>query len=201
MKLYYAKGTCSLAPHIVIREAGLDDIILERVDLKTHTTATQRDYLMINPMGAVPALELDNGELLTENAVLLQFLASLAPNSEIAMPAEGMERWRLLELLNVIATEMHKGFSQLFAHPPEEWRVKATEKIKSRFALLTTKLGQKPYLTGERFSIADAYAFVMFVWAPRFEIVLPAELQAYAQRIRARQAVQGALREEGLPAS
>jgi glutathione S-transferase len=200
MKLYYAKGTCSLAPHIVIREADLD-ILLERVDLKTHTTLTQRDYLIINPMGAVPALELDNGELLTENAVLLQYLASLAPTSEVALPAEGMERWRLLELLNFIATELHKGFSQLFAHPPEEWRQKAVEKIKSRFALLVTKLGAKPYLTGDRFSIADAYVFVMLTWAPRFEIDLPAELQVYERRIRARPAVQGALREEGLPTS
>lgn len=201
MKLYYARGTCSLAPHIVLREAKLDDVILERVDLKTHTTSTQRDYRTINPMGAVPALELENGELLTENAVLLQYLAALAPESEIAMPADGMERWRLLELLNFIATELHKGFSQLFGNPPEEWRAKAADKIKNRFALLAAKLGSKPYLTGDRFSIADAYAFVMFVWAPKFDIALPAELQAYEQRIRARPGVQGALREEGLPTS
>jgi glutathione S-transferase len=152
-------------------------------------------------MGAVPALELDDGGVLTENAVLLQFLAAAAPESGLAPPPGGMDHWRLLELLNFIATELHKGFSQLFAKPPEEWRQRAVEKIKSRFALLATKLGSKPYLMGSRFSIADAYAFVMLTWAPRFEIALPAELEAYAQRVRARPAVRQALEEEGLPTS
>lgn len=200
MKLYYAPGACSLAPHIVIREAGLD-VALERVDLRTKRTETGRDYLAVNAMGAVPALELDSGEVLTENAVLLQFLAARAPDAGLAPPLQGMAHWRLLELLNFIATELHKGFSQLFAKPPEEWRQKAVDKIKSRFALLSSKLGSKPYLSGDRFTIADAYAFVMLTWAPRFEIPLPAELEGYVQRVRSRPAVQQALREEGLPTS
>jgi glutathione S-transferase len=200
MRLYYSPGTCSLAPHIVIREAGLD-VALERVDLRQHRTASGRNYLEVNPSGAVPALELHSGEFLTENAVLLQYLAQLAPNAGLAPAGGGMEHWRLLELLNFIATELHKGFSQLFAKPPQEWREKAIEKIKSRFALLTLKLGAKPYLTGDRFSIADAYAFVMLTWAPKFEITLPEELRLYAERIKQRPAVRRALEEEGLPIS
>lgn len=200
MKLYHAPGTCSLAPHIVIREAGLD-IQLERVDLRARRTETGRDYLAINPMGAVPALELDDGSLLTENAVLLQYLAALAPAANLAPTGQGAEHWRLLELLNFIATELHKGFSQLFAKPPEEWRTKAVEKIKSRFALLALRLRDQPYLTGERFSIADAYAFVMLTWAPKFDIALPAELEAYRVRVASRPAVKQALQEEGLPTS
>jgi glutathione S-transferase len=200
MKLYYAPGTCSLAPHIVVRVAYLD-VALERVDLKQHKTETGRDYFAIAPMGSVPALELDNGELLTENAVLLQYLASLAPQAGLAPAGQGMEHWRLLELLNFIATELHKGFSQLFAKPPQEWRDKAAEKIKGRFVLLTAKLGAKPYLTGDRFSIADAYAYVMVSWAHKFEIAIPAELQAYYERVRNRAAVRQALEEEGLPTS
>ena len=199
MRLYYAPGTCSLAPHIVIREAGLD-VALERVDLKAKRTADGRDYKTINPMGAVPALELANGELLTENAVLLQYLAAQAPEKKLAPTGEGIERWRSMELLNFIATELHKGFSQLFAHPPEEWRAKAADKIAGRFALLDEKLGDKPYLMGD-FTVADAYAFVMLTWAGKFEIDLSVypRLIEYFARLRQRPSVQRALREEGLP--
>lgn len=196
MRLYYARGTCSLAPHIVVREAGLD-VALERVDLKAKRTADGRDYKTINPMGAVPALELNNGELLTENAVLLQYLASLAPEAKLAPTGTGLDHWRLLELLNFIATELHKGFSQLFNHPPEEWKAKASEKIAGRFELLAQKLGDKPYLTADYFSIADAYAFVMLTWAPRFSIPVSDKLEAYRQRIADRPAVKQTLAEEG----
>ncbi len=199
MKLYYAPGACSLAPHIVIREAGLD-IALERVDLPAKRTETGRDYLSVNPMGAVPALELDDGSVLTENAVLLQYLAAQAPAAALA-PAGGMARWRFLELLNFIATELHKGFSQLFARPPEEWRTKAIHKIKSRFALLALRLSDQPYLTGNHFTVADAYAFVMLIWARKFQIDVPAELEAYYARVVARPAAKRALQEEGLPTS
>lgn len=200
MKLYYASGTCSLAPHIVVREADIP-VTLVRVDLKQKITETGADYRAINPMGAVPALELDSGELLTENAVLLQYLATLAPGSGLAPRGEGMDHWRLLELLNFIATELHKGFSQMFGHPPEEWRAKAADKIVGRFALLTEKLGDKAYLTGDQFTIADAYAFVMLTWAPKFKIERGAKLDAYYRRIADRPAVQRVLSEEGLQAA
>jgi glutathione S-transferase len=196
MRLYYAPGTCSLAPHIVIREAKLD-VALERVDLRAKRTADGRDYKTINPMGAVPALELANGELLTENAVLLQYLAAQAPDAKLAPSGDGMDHWRQMELLNFIATELHKGFSQLFGHPPEEWRVKASEKLAGRFALLDAKLGDKPYLMGA-FTVADAYAFVMLKWATeRFSIPISDRLEGYRQRIANRPAVKQALAEEG----
>jgi len=115
MKLYYAPAACSLAPHIVAREAGLD-LALEKVDLVAKKTASGRDYLSINPKGAVPALELDTGDVLTENAIVLQYLADKAPQSGL-MVANGMARWHFLELVNFIATELHKGFGPLWHHP------------------------------------------------------------------------------------
>src|SRR5262245_12638371 len=112
MKLYYAPGACSLAPHIIIREAGLE-AALERVDLKQKRTASGEDYRAINPQGSVPALRLDDGEVLTEAQVVLQYLAAQAPHAHFA-PLDGMPRWRLLETLNFIATELHKGFGPLW---------------------------------------------------------------------------------------
>jgi glutathione S-transferase len=197
MKLYYAPGSCSLAPHIVIREAGLD-VRLERVDLKARRTESGGDYRAINPMGAVPALELDDGELLTENAVVMQVLAAQAPDAKLAPADDGMAHWRLLELLNFIATELHKGFSQLFAHPPEEWRARTVKKLEDRLALLAERLGEKRYLTGNHFSIADAYLFVMLMWAAKFGIPTGQRLEVYYARVADRPGVQRALREEGL---
>ena len=112
MKLYYAPAACSLAPHIAAREAGLD-LALEKVDLRNKKTESGRDYLSINPKGAVPALEIDGGEVLTENAVILQYLTEKAPQSQL-MPSNGMGRWHFLELVNFIATELHKGFAPLW---------------------------------------------------------------------------------------
>lgn len=201
MRLFYTPGACSLAPHIIIREAGLD-VALDRVSLgKERTTEDGRDYYTINPQGSVPALELDGGEVLTEAQVLLQYLAELAPEKKLA-PREGLERWRLLETLNFIATELHKGAGPLFKRPSPEQREAAVQHLKSRFALLEGKLGDKPYLLGD-FSIADAYAFVTLAWARKFEIDLSAheKLMAYFQRVMARPAVQAALGEEGLPTS
>lgn len=201
MRLFYAPGACSLAPHIIIREAGLD-VALDKVSFgKGRTTEDGRDFYDINPQGAVPALELDNGEVLTEAQVLLQYLASLTPEKNLA-PQDGMQHWRLLETLNFIATELHKGTSPLFKRPTPEIREATIAALQNRFGLLERKLGDKPYLLGE-FSIADAYAFVMLTWARKFEVDLSAlpKLQAYFQRVMARRGVQAALREEGLPTS
>jgi glutathione S-transferase len=201
MKLYYAPGACSLAPHIVIREAGLH-VALDKVKFgHERLTETGRNYYDINPQGAVPALELDDGEVLTEAQVLLQYLAELAPEKNLA-PREGMTRWRLLETLNFIATELHKGFAVLFKKPVEATRAAMVEQLANRFALLERKLGDKPYLLGD-FSVADAYAFVMFTWARKFEIDLTGlpRLKTYFQRVMARPAVQQTLQEEGLPTS
>jgi glutathione S-transferase len=201
MKLFYAPGACSLAPHIVIREAGLD-VELDKVSFGAERrTADGRNFYDINPQGAVPALELDSGEVLTEAQVLIQYLASLAPAKNLA-PQDGMTRWRLLETLNFIATELHKGTSPLFKKPTPETRETAVKNLVNRFGLLDGKLGDKPYLLGD-FTIADAYAFVMLRWARAFEIDLSSlpRLQSYYQRVQQRSAVQQTLQEEGLPTS
>lgn len=199
MKLYYSPGACSLAPHIIVREAGLN-VALDKVSFgKERLTEDGRNFYDVNPQGAVPALELDTGEVLTEAQVLLQYLAAQTPAKKLA-PAEGFDRWRLLETLNFIATELHKGISPLFRKPDEAARKTITETVANRFTLLDRKLGDKDYLVGE-FSIADAYAFVTLNWARRFEIPVTPKLQAYFERIRARPAVQQALKEEGLPTS
>lgn len=198
MKLYYAPAACSLAPHIVIREAGLD-VALDKVTFGAErTTESGRNFYEINAQGAVPALELDSGEVLTEAQVLLQFLAAQKPEANLA-PQDGMARWRLLETLNFIATELHKGISPLFRRPNEETRQGIVASVKARFDLLEQKLGGKDYLLGP-FSIADAYAFVTLNWARKFDIEVSPALQAYFARIKARPAVQQALRAEGLPA-
>lgn len=200
MKLFYAPGACSLAPHIVIREADLD-VALDRVTFgEKRTTTDGRDFYSLNPQGAVPTLELDDGNVLTENAALMQYLASLAPAKDLA-PANGFEHWRLLETLNFIATELHKGFSPMFRNPPPEQREALVKNLLNRFKLLDGKLGDKQFLVGDGFTIADAYAFVMLRWAKRFALDLSGypRLGLYFMRLMQRPAVQAALREEGLP--
>lgn len=199
MRLYYAPGACSLAPHIIVREAGLD-VTLDRVSFAGgRRTESGRDYHEINAQGSVPALELDGGEVLTEAQVVLQYLAAQAPQAGLA-PIEGMARWRLLETLNFIATELHKGFGPLWKKGNAEAQDAARKHLANRFGLLAAKLGDKPYLQGD-FTIADAYAFVMLLWMHKHGVDLaglPA-LQAYYARMLARPAVQKALAEEGLP--
>jgi glutathione S-transferase len=200
MKLYYAPGACSLAPHVIAREAGLD-VRLEKVEFGPDGRwAGGRNYWQINPKGAVPALELDNGELLTENAVILQYLASLAPQAGLGPPAEGMAHWRFLELLNFIATELHKGFAPLFKQPTPAVREAAIEALGLRFDLLARQLADRSYLTGERFTIADAYAYVTLNWTRlhRLDLTPWPSLRALMDRIEARPAVRQARREEGL---
>lgn len=203
MKLFYAPGACSLAPHIIVREAGLD-VALDRVKFgKERLTEDGRNFYDINPQGAVPAFELHSGEVLTEAQVLLQYLASLAPEKKLATrPEDGMAHWRLLETLNFIATELHKGFSPLFKKPSADQRAASVDHVRNRLALLERKLGDKDYLLGA-FSIADAYAFVMLTWARKFEIAISdlPRLDSYFARVIARPAVQQALQEEGLPTS
>ena len=202
MQLYYVPGACSLAPHIAICEAGLD-VKLNKVAFGAERrTEDGRDFYSVNPQGAVPTLELDSGEVLTENAVLLQYIASLGPKAGLA-PTEGMAHWRLLEALNFIATELHKSFSPLFRNPAPEVREAQIKLIQGRFKLLEGKLGDKPYLMGDGFTVADAYAFVMFFWSRNFQIDLSAtpKLTTYFQRVMARPAVQQTLKEEGLPTS
>jgi glutathione S-transferase len=201
MKLYFAPNACSLAAHIVLRELALPfELIL--VDNQKKTTATGDDFLQINPKGYVAALQLDNGEVLTEGAAILQYLADLVPAAGLA-PANGSwERVRLQEWLNFVSSEVHGGLGVLFnAAIPEDVKALFKATLFKRFAVLVRTLERQDYVLGERFSVADAYLFVVLRWAALFDIDLhkwPA-LAAFQQRVGERPAVIGALAAETQP--
>lgn len=200
MKLYFSPGACSLSPHIVLREAGYQ-FATEKVSLADKKTESGKDYRSINPKGYVPALELDDGEILTEGPAIVQFLADKAPDKHLAPAAGTMERYRLIEWLNFISTELHKSFSPLFKpHTPEESRQAARDTIAARLDIVARQLQDKEYLTGNQFTVADAYLFTVLNWSGHVKIDLglwPA-LQTYVQRVAARPAVREALLAEGL---
>src|SRR5262245_13758623 len=200
MKLYFSPGACSLSPHIALREAGMK-FDLEKVDLKAKKTGSGEDYTAVNPKGYVPALKLDDGGVLTEAGVIVQYVADKKPEAKLA-PASGTpERYRLQEWLNFISTEVHKGTSPLFnPATPDAYKQMATEKLGQRYDYIAKKLAKSPYLMGEAFTIADGYMFTILNWANFVKIDLgkwPA-LQAYQGRVAARPAVQAALKAEGL---
>jgi len=200
MKLYYVPGVCSLASHIALRESGLA-FTLDKMDRETRMTGSGEHYAEVNPRGPVPALRLDNDEVLTEGAVILQYIADRAPSSGLAPVAGSMERYRLMEWLNYIATDVHKQFSPLFnPNLPSAWRENQLGVLAKRFDYLSRHLGHQPYLMGEHFTVADAYLFVVLRWTARFRIDLapwPA-LRDYLERVGARPNVQAALQAEGL---
>lgn len=198
MKLYYSPGACSLSPHVVAREAGLD-LQLIKVDLATHKTEHGDDYYAINPHGYVPLLELADGTRLREGSVIVQFLADLAPDRKLA-PAAGMARLRLQEWLTYIGTELHKQFHWLFHPAPAETRQAQRQKIGKGLAQLEQHLASSAYLLGEQFTVADAYAFTVMSWCKHVSIDLQPypRLRAYLARVADRPAVQEALRAEGL---
>lgn len=200
MKLYYAPGACSLASHIVAREAGID-IALEKVDTRTKRTATDRDFLTINPKGYVPALELAEGEVLTEGGAILQYLADSKPDVGLA-PAPGtLARSRLHEALSYVSSELHKSYTPLFnPATPEEVREERKAYLRKRYSLLDRALADQPFLLGEQFSVADAYLFTVTQWAGHVSLDLSEfqALDAFQARVRSRPAVQVALKAEGL---
>lgn len=200
MKLYYFNGACSLSPHIVALEAGLS-VTLVRADLKTKKTADGGDYLAINSKGAVPALQLDDGRVLTEGPAIVQYLADLKPESKLAPPAGSFERYRLMEILNYITSEIHKTFSPLFnpATPPEQ-RETTIANLGKKFDWISGFLGQKPYLMGDTFTVADAYLFTVVNWTNFVKVDLSKwpVLVAYQARVAARPKVQEAMKAEGL---
>lgn len=199
MKLYYSPGACSLSPHIALAEAGLA-YSLEKVDLKAKKTETGADFFAVNPSGYVPALVLDNGEILTEGPAIVQYIADLAPAAKLAPPAASFERVRLQELLNFISTELHKSFSPLFnPAAPEEWKTVTRGLIGRRLDVVERKLAGRDYLMGE-FSVADGYLFTILGWGRMVGVDVAARplLAAYMERVKARPAVQRAMREEGL---
>lgn len=200
MKLYFFPGACSLSPHIVLQEAGLE-YSLEKVDLHTKKTADGQDFRTINPKGYVPTLQLKDGSYLTEGMVIVQYLADLVPDKKLAPKAGTMERYHLMETLAFIGTELHKNFSPLF-NPASSDAAKeaAIIALKPRFALIAKQLGSADYLGGSQFTVADAYLFVMLVWAANLKIALTdwPNLQAFQTRVAARPAVRAAMLAEGL---
>ena len=195
MKLYYAPDTCSLSPHIVLRELALP-FDLVKVDNRSKLTADGRDFRFINPKGYVAALELDNGQILTEGPAIVQYLADLKPESGLAPPAGSWERVRLQEWLNFITSEIHAGSALLFNKSlPDNVLAIFREKLFRRFDYLQTSLAEKSFLMGASFSVADACLFTVLGWCKFFNIELdrwPA-LVAYRASISARPAVQAAL--------
>jgi len=200
MQLYYSPGACSLASHITLREAGLP-VELKKADTKTKKLEDGSDYFAVNSKGAVPALRLDDGQVLTEGPAILQYLADQKPESKLAPKAGTLERYRLLEWLNFITSEVHKSFSPLF-NPAADAAVKqyTTQNIEKKFDWINKQLAGKQYLTGDQFTIADAYLFVVVNWSNFVGIDLgrwPA-LKAFQDRVAARPKVQEALAAEGL---
>jgi glutathione S-transferase len=200
MKLYFSPGACSLSPHIALREAGLP-FELAKVDLHKHVLDDGTDMTKINPKGYVPALQLDDGSVLTEGPAIVQYIADQAPASKLA-PANGtLERYRLMEWLNYITSEVHKQFSPLF-NPSANDQTKgfALAALEQRFNYLSETLWDRPYLLGEAFSVADAYLFTVLSWTKWVGIDLAQwpVLNAYVNRIAERPAVQQAMHAEGL---
>ncbi len=200
MKLYYMPGVCSLSPHIVLREAGLA-FDLAKVDRATKTTPDGENYLTVNARGYVPALRLDNGEVLTEGPAIVQYIADQVPAKKLA-PANGTaERYRLQEWLNLISTEIHRGFSPLF-NPAvsNESKTVLKERLLMRIGFLNDELAKRPYLMGDSFTVADAYLFVTMTWTKPMKIDLAAfpNVLAHSKRVGERPAVKEALKAEGL---
>ena len=199
MKLFYSPGACSLSPHIVLRETGLP-FELERVDFKTGKTASGADFKSINRKGYVPTLELDDKQVLTEGPAIVQYLADRAPEKGLAPPPGSFERVRLQEWLTFIGTELHKSFSPLFRPGPDETKNAARARLEEWFAWLDPQLTARPFLLGDRFSVADVYLFVVLGWSDYVKLSLERwpGLVSYRSRIASRPAVQAALKAEGL---
>ena len=199
MQLYYSPGACSLSTHIILREAGYP-FELEKVDLGSKKTAAGDDYTKINPKGYVPALKLDDGRTLTENIAIDEYLADHRKESGLAPPAGTFERYKLVEWLAFISTELHKQFGPLFKpDTPEQTKNAQKELIRKRLGYVAEQLQNKQYVTGE-FSVADAYLFVILRWAEKMHIDVsqwPA-LDSYVKRMNARPQVVAALKAEGL---
>ena len=196
MKLYYTPGACSLASHIVLCESGLP-YTLERVDLRNKTIADGRDFLAINPLGYVPVLELNNGEMLTEGTAILFYLADRVPNSGLVPPAGEVARYRLLAWLNFIGSELHKNFSPLFGKDtPAEYKAQVSARLATRFAHVDGVLAYSPYLADGTFTIADAYLFTVLRWARAVKLNMEGldHITSYMTRMAERPAVAAALK-------
>jgi len=200
MKLYYSPGACSLSPHIALHEAGLAHDLV-KVDLRAKKTESGDDFAAINPKGQVPALMLDNGEMLTEGPVIVQAIADQVPGKHLAPAAGTPERYRMMEWLNFTTSELHKNFSPLFNPAiPDEVKKFFSDRIIGKFKYTDAQLAGRDYLMGKQFTVADGYMFVMLAWADRMKIDLSEmkNLMAYKARVAGRPNVQAALKMEGL---
>jgi glutathione S-transferase len=200
MKLYYSPGACSLSPHIVARELGIP-FELKKVNTKDKTIEGGGDYWKVNGRGYVPALELDNGQVLTEGPAIVQYLADQKPEAGLAPKAGTIERYRLQEWLNFLTSEIHKQFSPLFKpNTPEDYKPIAKENLATRFDWLDKQLEGKEYLTGKQFTVADAYLFVLTSWTKPTQIDLSKwpNIAAFQKRVAARPKVKEAMQAEGL---
>lgn len=201
MKLYFTPGASSLATHIALREAGLA-FDLERVDLKGKKYGKDKDFLKVNPKGYVPALQFEDGSVLTEGPAIVQWIADQAPEKHLAPPAGTMERYHLIEWLNFVASEVHKQFSPLFNSASEdELKARQRELLGRRFDYIQSALGSHPYLMGAAFTVADAYMFTALGWSRWVDIDLGKwpKIADYMARIAARPKVQAALAAEKSP--
>ncbi len=199
MKLYISPGACSLSPHIVLKEAGFN-FTTEKVDLKAGTYSGG-DFKKINPKGYVPALELDNGEILTEGAAIVQYLADKKPDSGLMGAVGTMERARCIEWLTFISSEIHKGFSPLWnPTTPDAVKASAIDTLGKRIGFIDGALKGKDFLLGGKFSVADAYLFTVLSWAPHVKMDLKAwsNVSTYLERVAKRPKVIEAMKAEGL---
>ncbi|MEN5018462.1 glutathione transferase GstA [Erwinia sp. Eh17-17] len=200
MKLFYTPGACSLSPHIALEEINAT-FTLEKVDLKTKKTESGADFTTINSKGYIPALLLDDGSLLTEGTVIAQYVADLKPEAGLIPAAGTAERYKVLEWLSFISTELHKPVGSMF-NPAQsaDWKQATVATLNKRLDWLSSALAGKTWLQGEQFTIADGYLFTVLGWTKVVGFSLDAwpDLQAYAGRVAARPAVQRALKAEGL---
>jgi glutathione S-transferase len=200
MKLFYSPGACSLSPHIALREAGIP-FTMHKVDLKAKKVESGEDYTGVNGKGYVPALQLDNGQTLTEGPAIVQYIADQKPASGLAPPAGTMERYKLQEWLNFVSSELHKAMGSFFnpAQTPE-WKEAVKVTLSRRLDWLAKQLDGKQYLMGDKFSVADAYLFTVLGWAKHtgFDLSKWPAIEQYEARVGARPKVVEAMKAEGL---
>ncbi len=200
MKLYFSPGSCSLSPHIVLREAGLK-FDLEQVNNQEKKTKSGVDYWSVNGKGQVPVLELDNGESLTEGAVIVQYLADQKPDAGLVPPAGTMQRVRVQEWLNFVASELHKVYAPIFRPTtPDAYKALSKENLGKRLEWVNKQLAGKQYLMGDKFTVADAYLFTVLRWSQRIQLDLAPwpNVTAFMDRVAARPKVQETMKSEGL---
>jgi len=200
MKLYYSPGACSLSPHIALLEAGLPyDLV--KVDLRAKKLENGDDYLKVNPKGQVPALALDNGQIVTEGPVIVQMIADRAKDKNLAPPRDSEERYKLQEWLNYITSELHKNFGPMFSPVlADDAKAFFKDRVMGKFKYVDSQLAGRDYVMGKQFTVADGYLFTMLSWAEhlKFDLSAMPNLLAYKARVGARPKVQEALTREGL---